>query len=101
MGLSLSPRVYTKILKPVFSELCKKGHISSIYLDDSWLMGKTLQQCEENVFDTVTLLDNLGFMVHDRKSVFVPSKEIQNNTRKKRQDNFTLLGYYQNQTVTI
>ena len=76
MGLTDSPRVYTKILKPVFSELRKKGHISSIYLDDSWLMGKTLQQCEENVVDTVTLLDNLGFTVHDKKSVFVPSKEI-------------------------
>ena len=39
-------------------------------------MGKTLQQCEENVLDTVTLLDNLGFTVHDKKSVFVPSKEV-------------------------
>lgn len=76
MGLTDSPRVYTKILKPVFSELRKKGHISSVYLDDSWLMGKTLQQCEENVIDTVTLLDTLGFTVHDKKSVIVPSKEI-------------------------
>ena len=34
-GLSCAPRVFTKLLKPVYSHLRLKGHVSSGYLDDS------------------------------------------------------------------
>ena len=37
-GLSSAPRLFTKLLKPVFSYLRRKGHISSGCLDDSLLM---------------------------------------------------------------
>ena len=76
MGLSSSPRCFTKILKPVYSTLRRKGHISTAYIDDSCLQGRTKQQCAQNVSDTVHLLDNLGFTVHDKKSVLIPTKEI-------------------------
>ena len=76
IGLSSSPRCFTKILKPVYSTLRRKGHISTAYIDDSCLHGRTKQQCAQNVSDTVHLLDNLGFMVHDKKSVLIPTKEI-------------------------
>ena len=33
-GLSSSPRIFTKILKPPLAELHKKGHISLAHLDD-------------------------------------------------------------------
>ena len=39
------------------------------YIDYSYLQGCTKQQCAQNVSDTVNLLDNLGFTVHDKKSV--------------------------------
>ena len=54
----------------------RKGHISTAYIDDSCLQGRTKQQCAQNVSDTVHLLDNLGFTVHDKKSVLIPTKEI-------------------------
>lgn len=76
MGLSTSPRVFTKVLKPVYATLRRKGHISTAYIDDSCLQGRSEQQCIQNVSDTVHLLDKLGFTVHDKKSVFIPSKEI-------------------------
>ena len=76
MGLSSSPRCFTKILKPVYSTLRRKGHISTAYIDDSCLQGRTKQQCAQNVSDTVHLLDNLGFTVHDKKSVLIPTTEI-------------------------
>ena len=38
-GLSCAPRVFTKLLKPVYSHLRLKGHVSSGYLDDSFLEG--------------------------------------------------------------
>ena len=76
IGLSSSPQCFTKILKPVYATLCKKGHISTAYIDDSCLQGRTKQQCAQNVSDTVHLLDNLRFTVHDKKSVLIPTKEI-------------------------
>ena len=45
-------------------------------IDDSYLQGRTKQQCAQNVSDTVHLLDNLGFRVHEKKSVLIPTKEI-------------------------
>ena len=76
MGLSSSPRCFTNILKPVYATLRRKGHISTAYIDDSCLQGRTKQQCAQNVSDTVHLLDNLVFTVHDKKSVLIPTKEI-------------------------
>ena len=76
MGLSSSLRCFTKILKLVYATLRRKGHISTAYIDASSLQGRTKQQCAQNVSDTVHLLDNLGFTVHDKKSVLIPTKEI-------------------------
>ena len=39
-GLSVSPRKFTKLLKPVYSVLHKQGHFSSPYIYDSYLQGK-------------------------------------------------------------
>ena len=68
--------MFTKILKPVYATLRRKGHISTAYIDDSCLQGSTKQECVQNVSDTVHLLDDLGFTVHDKKSVLIPTKEI-------------------------
>ena len=76
MGLSSSPRCFTKILKSVYATLSRKGHISTAYIDDSCLQGRNKQQWAQNVEDTVHLLDNLRFTVHDKKSVLIPTKEI-------------------------
>ena len=39
-GLTCAPRYFTKLLKPVFSILREKGHISSGYLDDVLILGE-------------------------------------------------------------
>ena len=41
MGFRDSPRLFCKILKPVLSFLRKKGFISSIYIDDIFVMGNS------------------------------------------------------------
>ena len=76
MGLTSSPRVFTKLLKPVFSTLHQRGFSSVIYIDDSLLVGDTFSDCASNVTNTLSLLDNLGFTVHPDKSVLVPSQQI-------------------------
>jgi len=76
-GLACAPRIFTKLLKPVFAHLRKKGHISSPYLDDSFLMASTYEQCKQNVMDTLTLLKQLGFVIHVEKSHTQPSQCIE------------------------
>ena len=75
-GLALCPRKFTRLLKPVFSILRKQGHISVAFIDDSWLTADDFNVCIQNVVDTVTLLDKVGFIVHPDKSVLLPTQTI-------------------------
>lgn len=75
-GLALCPRKFTKLVKPLFSNLRLQGHLSSNYIDDSFLAGDSFEQCARNVVDTVCLLDSAGFVIHPVKSVLIPEKEI-------------------------
>ena len=77
MGLTTAPRVFTKILKPVFASLRAKGHISTAYIDDSCLQGDSYETCLANITDTVKLMDGLGLTIHPTKSCFVPSQTIE------------------------
>ena len=69
-------RVFTKLLKPVFSELREQGYISVVYVDDSLLYGDTYQECMENIIVTLECLQELGFIVHPTKSVLIPTQYI-------------------------
>lgn len=46
------------------------------YIDDSLLLGDTPYECRINVDETVNLFTKLGFLVHQNKSVFEPTKRI-------------------------
>ncbi|CAB4030534.1 Transposon Tf2-6 poly [Paramuricea clavata] len=73
-GLASCPRKFTKLLKPVYSSLRQQGHVSSPYIDDSILIGDNYDECADNVINTIRLLDNLGFVPHPKKSVFIPTQ---------------------------
>ena len=75
-GLASAPRVYTKVLKPVFSSLRKVGFCNSTYIDDSLLKGDDRDSCSENICETLELVDTLGFTVHPDKSILIPTQEI-------------------------
>ena len=75
-GLSSAPRIFTKVLKPVFSTLRGWGHSVLGYIDDTLLVAQEPRECETGVRDAVELLERLGFVVHDVKSVFTPSQSI-------------------------
>lgn len=53
MGYGLSPRIFTKVLKPVFASLRAIGFISTAYIDDSCLQGSTFDECQQNIYSTV------------------------------------------------
>ena len=76
-GLACAPRVFTKLLKPVYAYLRLKGHVSSGYLDDSFLEGDTSVACSSNVQDTLTLLGDLGFCPNLTKSVVQPTQILE------------------------
>ena len=75
-GLSSAPRIFTKILKPVYAHLRSNGHTCMGHIDDSLLIGQTFHLCQQNIMDTVTLFTKLGFTVHPVKSVLQPQQKI-------------------------
>ena len=76
-GLACAPRLFTKLMKPVFASLRERGHLSSGYLDDSLLVGYSYAECKSNIVDTTNLLTNLGLYPHEDKSVTIPTQIIQ------------------------
>ena len=75
-GISCAPRLYTKLMKPVYATLRQLGHTNSGYIDDSLLVAEDFESCENNVVDTVDLMSNLGFLIHETKSVLIPTTKI-------------------------
>ena len=73
MGLGTSPRVFTKIMKPVFATLRAKCFISTAYIDDSCLQESTFDDCKQNIDTTVAPMDSLGLTIHLDKSVLIPT----------------------------
>ena len=50
--------------------------MSAVFIDDCYLQGQTFTECEQNVQETVTLFESLGFVVHEGKSVLTPCKKL-------------------------
>ena len=78
MGLSSSPRIFTKVLKPVFATLrCQFGYSCLRYIDDSFCTEDTFHRCQEATLHAVELFIKLGFVVHPTKSVFQPTQSLE------------------------
>ena len=54
--LASPPRVFTKLMKPVYATLRSKGYLIVVYTDDILIMAETPEQLSQVVADTVTLL---------------------------------------------
>lgn len=75
-GLACAPRMFTKILKPIYAHLHSVRHVSMGHIDDYFLVGYTHSACQQNIQDTVDKFDSLGFVIHPDKSVLVPTHEL-------------------------
>ena len=76
MGLCCAPRIFTKLLKPLFCYLRSIGLLSVYYLDDTLLFGETMIDCEANLLKTAKVLESVGFTINREKSVLIPFKKI-------------------------
>ena len=75
-GLACCPRIFTKILKPVMAYLHQKGFISTIFIDDTLLMGDSEFECIRNVQASLDIFQKLGFVIHPTKSILTPVRQI-------------------------
>ena len=64
------------VLKAPFVYLREQRLSSIIYVDDTLLEEDTSEECQDNVFSTLTCLEDLDFYIHPEKSIFTPSQDI-------------------------
>lgn len=74
-GLSTAPFVFTKLLKPVVEYLRSRNMVSVICLDDIFCVGRSYDECNQNVLETKNTLVRLGFLINYEKSCLLPSTE--------------------------
>jgi len=75
-GLSSAPYVFTKVMKPVFSQLRREGICSSYYIDDSIYANLDSNVAVAHTSRALTLLESLGFTVNLKKSSLTPSRVL-------------------------
>ena len=75
-GLACAPRVFTKLLTPVFASLRETGCEAFPYIDDSFVVGDSVERCRESLRELRGSLEKLGFVIHEDKSGFEPTKQL-------------------------
>ena len=74
-GLSCAPRIFTKLMKPLFASLAERGHECFPYIDVSFVIADE-EDCQGALDALCQGLDDLGFVVHMKKSVLEPTQRI-------------------------
>ena len=72
MGLTCSPRIFTKLTKVVFLRCRAQGIVIIIYIDDILIIAQTYEECKRNVDRVVRMLNELGFVINLPKSCLEP-----------------------------
>jgi hypothetical protein len=75
-GLSLSPLVFTKILRPLLRWARRRGIRLSAYLDDLLVMARSEEQSRRNTRLVREKLTALGFIINEKKSSLEPSQTL-------------------------
>lgn len=75
-GLASAPRVFTKILKVIFSHIRSIGIDSYFYIDDSLLHAERFYTSVINTKKVQQFIQSVGFNINMEKSVFIPSQRI-------------------------
>jgi hypothetical protein len=73
MGLSCSPRIFTRVSKAAADWLRKRGVLLIIYIDDILVLGRTREEYIRNVNMVLSLLKRLGFVINESKCQIEPS----------------------------
>ena len=76
-GLSCTPWVFTKTLKPVAATLRELGVRLVIYIVDILVMVESQDKVRVHNLGLIYLLKNLGFIIYSEKTLTVPTQEIE------------------------
>ena len=75
--ISSAPRVFTKLMKVVFSHIRRLGIVTFYYIDDSLLEAGSPELCLEQANILMSMFENLGFFINHEKSNLIPSTKIE------------------------
>ena len=75
-GYKDSPRIFTKLIRPILGQLREKGHSLVGYIDDFFVKGDSKEECFGSVKEAGKVFDELGFTIHPKKSVLEPAQQI-------------------------
>ena len=76
-GLSSSPRIFCRCLKPMFAALHQKQLLSCNFIDDIYLQGDNYNDCANNVLDTLEMLWRLNLTAHPEKPGLFPAQTLE------------------------
>ena len=75
-GLAACPRIFTRLLKPIFAYLSKLGFVLFPYIDDSFIIADTKQKCDRAARTLSSIFIRCGFTLNLEKSFLEPSTKI-------------------------
>ena len=73
-GLSVAPRVFSKIMRYAIKPLRKEGLRVIYYLDDICIPAKTKQEMDQATIKVRHHLEKLSFIINYKNSILIPSK---------------------------
>lgn len=76
-GISEGPRLFTKLMKPVFATLRQEGYTITSFIDDTLICSNSYSGCLQAIQATISLLQRLGFCINMEKSVLTPTQCIE------------------------
>jgi len=76
-GYTEGSRKFTKTMKPPLAKLKKDDVSLADYIDHLITMNTNFKICLSNVHKIVRNLDDLGFIMHPYKSIFLPARQIE------------------------
>ncbi|KAL1919968.1 uncharacterized protein VTP21DRAFT_1114 [Calcarisporiella thermophila] len=76
-GLTSSPRIFTKVLRPLLAECRKTGIRVTANLDDLLVASPTIEKSREHTQKLINILERHGFLVNWEKSALTPTQEIE------------------------
>lgn len=71
-GMSVSPRVFSKMMRFAVEQLRKEGIRFVYYLDDVCLLAKTKEEMSQVSSRVINHLTSLGFLINQEKSILTP-----------------------------
>ena len=76
-GFTSAPRVFSKLLKPIFSHFRSLGIICLCYLDDCIFLASSAEALRLDLDYVIGILDSLGLTISVSKCCLAPSRRIE------------------------